>query len=197
MNLYFTPLPINLMPLAKFKVRKRDGREERFSFQKLHVSIHQAFKRAKARDHDIASAVAHEVRDDLLKKKKKVVTVGQIERSVEKILRKRKMKNVADSYTLVFLSLKKPKIKSVRKRDGRVQKFEPKKVFKSVCKAFRQAGEPIDKECEKVTQQIINHLEKKHKREAVRVEHIKKAIYAVLEKKHKKVAKAYLTHRYL
>jgi transcriptional regulator NrdR family protein len=195
-NLYFAAEDTFSMPAMK--VRKRDGRTESFSFRKLHASIHQAFRRAGAADHDRASAISHEVRDSLLHKKKKVVAVDEIERTVESVLRRHKLRSVLEAYKLVFLHLHKMKIKTVRKRDGRRQDFDPEKVFKSVCKSFRQAGEPADKRCDKLTQQAVALLEKRYAGKVVPVEEIKETIeFVLVRSKLPKVARAYILYRYM
>jgi transcriptional regulator NrdR family protein len=183
--------------MATLKVRKRDLSIESFSFKKLHRSIVFAFRHAEVRDHDSASAVAHEVRTKLLSGRKKIISTDEIESVVTKVLRKHRQPQVIKFYRLTFLRTRKPKIASVMKISGTVEKFDSEKVFKSVCKAFRMAHEPVDHRCQTITKKAMESLEKKRKK-TLSTEEIREAIVKILEKeKLFGVSRAYLLHRYL
>lgn len=181
------------------RVRKRDGRLEKFSEKKLLHSIGRAFKIADVPDHERAAAIYYEVIHKLAERgEKQVMTVDEIERAVKAVLHKHDLPKVVHGYELVFLRLKPTKIEKVRKRDGRIVDFDPERIFKSICKSFKQTRRTIDKRCESLTGEVIELLDKRYAGQTAPVEAIKETIEFVLVKnKLPDVAKAYSLHRYM
>ncbi len=108
------------------------------------------------------------------------------------------MSDVIKAYNLVFLHIKGLKIKNVMKRDGRVVNFKMHNIFKSIRKAFSQAGVDDGKKCEDITKEVVNILNKKFAGKTVPVENIKETVEHVLvRRKLPKVARAYLLYRYM
>ena len=87
-------------------------------------------------------------------------------------------------------------ITKVRKRDGRIVKFDPTRIKNAIHKAF-VAVELEDKgRAERITNEVIKLLEKKFKKAIPSVEDIQDLVVEVLRKKgYRKVAKEYQAYR--
>ena len=52
-----------------------------------------------------------------------------------------------------------PKIKYVRKRDGRIVRFDQKKITEAIWKSFQSVGEDDKKVADKISDQVVAVLE--------------------------------------
>ncbi|MBD3360264.1 adenosylcobalamin-dependent ribonucleoside-diphosphate reductase [Candidatus Peregrinibacteria bacterium] len=98
--------------------------------------------------------------------------------------------------------MKKPKkiIKKVRKRNGRIEPFNPGKIFLAIKKALKETKEKkpkkIDPLSEKLTHKVIKKLEKNFKRKIPGVEEIQDIVEETLIKNNlSKTAKAFILYR--
>src|SRR3989304_4234825 len=116
------------------RVVKRDGSTQKFQLKKITHSLQRAMRRSKAKGD--AEAIAKEVYSKLRGPR---VSSEQIRNAVNVVLEKNKMKKVYDSYSLMWLYRQPVKIKSIIKRHGGQERFNPEKLFKSIHKAMRAA----------------------------------------------------------
>ncbi len=90
-------------------------------------------------------------------------------------------------------------IKQIKKRDDRLMAFDESKISNAIYKALRSVGEPDIKEANKLTQSVVQKLEKKHKKEEKPqpdVEEIQDLVEEVLIEKNKnQVAKSFILYR--
>ncbi len=180
------------------KVVKRNGHVEKFAMHKLEHSIHLAMKQAKARSD--SRKIAHNVVAELNKKyrKKKVVDVEKIRNITCAVLRKNGLRKTCDYYMFVWLHSRPAKTKKVIKRDGRVVKFHPVRIYKSMQKAMRHSHVKNLFAAGKMTNQVIAAIDRKYKGKPVPVESIKDTVEHVLRKnKMHDAAKAYILYRYI
>ncbi len=178
------------------KVKKRNGKREKFNKHKLLHSIHHAMHMAGISNATFEEKIASDVINRL--KKKKVVDTEDIRKTVCYALRKDKHHKVCDYYELVWLHAKPVKIKGVIKRDGRNEKFSPEKLFKSVQKSFKQAGIQDGKALQKVMQDVLSALGKKYTNKHVPIENIKETVeFYLVRRRFPEVAKRYMLYRYM
>ncbi len=87
--------------------------------------------------------------------------------------------------------------KKIKKRDGRVVKFDSSKITQAIFKALRAVGEPDFDLAKKLTEKVIEKLKTKiPKGETPQVEQIQDVVEEVLVEQGKaKVAKAYILYR--
>jgi anaerobic ribonucleoside-triphosphate reductase len=88
-------------------------------------------------------------------------------------------------------------IKFVRKRDGRLEPFDPKKIEVAVFSAAKAVGGEDIEKAQEITRQTISFLEVLYKGDRVpTVENIQDLVEKVLiENGHAKTAKAYILYR--
>lgn len=88
------------------------------------------------------------------------------------------------------------KITEVRKRDGCLVDFEPKRIEKAIFKALTAAEEGDGKLAKKLSQKVINLLKKRLKKEIPSVEQIQDIVEEILILEgYAKTAKAYILYR--
>lgn len=183
--------------LPKF-VKKKDRTTQKFDKGKLESCMLRVLKHVGEKDESLAIRVAHETCTEVGKTKSQTTTSDKIRRAVCKVLRKNKMPKGIEYYECVFLHIKGLKIRKVVKRDGRVEKFNPHKIFKSIRKVFSEVGIEDGKTAEKLTKDVISILEKKYGNKPVPVESIKEDVeYVLVKNKFPQVAKAYILYRYM
>jgi len=90
-------------------------------------------------------------------------------------------------------------IKRIRKRDGRIVSFKPKKITNAIFKATQAVGGKDREKAKKLTKKVIELLEKRIKPgEIPTVEQVQDAVEKILvENGHYKTAKAYILYRAL
>jgi ribonucleoside-diphosphate reductase alpha chain len=87
-------------------------------------------------------------------------------------------------------------ITKVRKRDGRIVKFDPKRIKDAIHKAFIAVELEDRGRAEKVTKEAVKLLEKKFKEKIPSVEDIQDLVVKILRKRgYKKVADEYQAYR--
>ncbi|MBF0252478.1 MAG: ribonucleoside triphosphate reductase [Candidatus Omnitrophica bacterium] len=88
-------------------------------------------------------------------------------------------------------------IKFIRKRDGRLENFEPQKIAKAIFRAAKAVGGEDMEKAKQVTRQVISFMEVMYKGNRVpTVENIQDMVEKVLiETGHAKTAKAYILYR--
>ncbi len=91
----------------------------------------------------------------------------------------------------------KTKIEKIRKRDGRVVKFDPEKATKAIWSAAQAVGGKDKTMAEKLTKDVVKVLERKYDGDGIPgVEHVQDIVEKVLiENGHAKTAKAYILYR--
>ncbi|MBI2578826.1 MAG: hypothetical protein HYW26_03885 [Candidatus Aenigmarchaeota archaeon] len=90
------------------------------------------------------------------------------------------------------------KTMKVIKRDGRTEKFQPRKILGSIRKALAHAHESRPGLAEKLAKQAQALIARKYRGKPVPVEAIKETLEFVLVKnKLPKAAKAYILYRYM
>ncbi|RLE51656.1 MAG: ribonucleotide-diphosphate reductase subunit alpha [Candidatus Methanomethylicota archaeon] len=88
-------------------------------------------------------------------------------------------------------------IEKVRKRDGRLESFQPSKIANAIALAFKAVGEKDGEVAEKLAAQVVKILEDKFKGSIPSVEDIQDVVEEVLMKSgYTKVAKAYILYRH-
>lgn len=88
-------------------------------------------------------------------------------------------------------------IKKIYKRDGRIAKFNPKKINLAIAKAFKAVKHKDGQLIKKVSSQVVKVLEKKFARKIPRVEDVQDVVEETLIKNNlADVAKAYILYRY-
>ena len=179
------------------KVKKRNGKVEKFSHQKLINSIDLAMHISGRQNKDLSHKVAHDTTKILEGKRKQTVTSEDIRKSVCTALKKDKHHDVCEFFSLVWLHSKPTKIRHVVKRDGRKERFSSEKLFKSVQKSFRHSGINDQRELLKTTQQILETLRRQYANKEVHSENIKLATEYVLTKRAPKAARHYVLYRYV
>ena len=179
-------------------VIKLDGTEERFRRNKIKTSLTKVLNHIGKHDHHLVDLLVDKIYHQLNKLKRKKLNVDEIRKAIRKVLKEHKMNDAVQFYELVFLHIKNLKIKKVIKRNGRIEKFDPHKIFKSIRKSFSEAGLEDGKKCEHLTKEIIKLLEKKYKNKPIPVENIKEDTeYILIKNKLPQVAKAYILYRYM
>ena len=108
-----------------------------------------------------------------------------------------------DNYTLVAISNSKQYVKrgkvimleKIKKRDGRIVRFNPEKINDAVTKAFiAQNMDP--KLADEVTSSVLKRVDSKFRRSIPTVEDIQDEVeHALVELKYTEVAKAYIIYR--
>ena len=91
----------------------------------------------------------------------------------------------------------KTKIKKIKKRDGRIVKFNPDKIATAIWKAAKAVGGKDKEKPKELAEQVVRLLEKKLKpRQVPTVEQVQDLVEKVLvENGHYKTAKAYILYR--
>jgi anaerobic ribonucleoside-triphosphate reductase len=91
----------------------------------------------------------------------------------------------------------KRKVEKIRKRDGRVARFDPGKITNAIWAAAQSVGGKDKSIAEKLTKEIVKVLERKYDDGGIpSVEHIQDMVEKVLiENGHAKTAKAYILYR--
>ncbi len=181
------------------KVIKRDETIQNFKIKKLTTSIWRALRHSGINDDGtLADSISKEVVFDLTKKKKLAVSVNEIENSVLKALKKRKLEKTREAYFFEWLHLRQYKINRVEKRDGTIEKFSAEKLFKSINKALIHSGLDNPKISKKIMQDTLNLLEKRYKGKILPVENIKSTVeYVLVRHKLPESARFYMLHRYM
>lgn len=179
-------------------VIKRNGTIERFQSQKIIHALEKAHAHAHGRNKETEKVWMQEVALKVHKLRPRQLSSDVIRKVVVDELKTRKMKAVADHYDYSFLQDSKSPLKKVIKRDGRTQEFSPKKIYKSVRKAFTMVSVHHERECERVTKMIVKRLEKMAGRKPIPIEAIREATEEVLEQTgYQTVAHRYMLHRYM
>ncbi len=84
----------------------------------------------------------------------------------------------------------------IKKRDGRVVKFDLKKITEAISKAGKATGEFDEKAAQKLTLQVVNLTQQVIDREVLTVEEIQDIVEEVLlSSPYRKTAKAYILYR--
>mgnify|MGYP001619221088 CR=1 FL=1 len=87
---------------------------------------------------------------------------------------------------------------TVVKRSGRTEAFHPYKLFKSIKRAFTDAGEEGGPVAERLTHEITRRLGETHGRAMVPVTAIRQLTAAILaQRKFRKAERMYVMHKYL
>ncbi len=88
------------------------------------------------------------------------------------------------------------KIQYIRKRDGRLVKFEEKKIAEAIYRAVEAVGGSDKKQTNFITKQVCDILETIFKKDVPTVENVQDLVEKMLiENGHAKVAKAYILYR--
>ena len=83
-------------------------------------------------------------------------------------------------------------IERIRKRDGRIVKFDEKKIADAIHKAFIAVELEDGKKAKKLTKEVVRVLERRFKEKIPSVENVQDVVIEILKKKgYKKVAKEY------
>ena len=91
---------------------------------------------------------------------------------------------------------KKIKFNQIKKRDGRIVNFDQSKITKAVFKVFQAQGRDDKKLAEKISDKIVDNLNKNFEGKTPSVEQIQDIVVNVLNKeKYKEVAEAYNLYR--
>ena len=179
-------------------VVKMDGTEEKFRKNKIKLSLSKVLKHIGRHDSNLIAVITDKVCHEISKYRLKKISVERIRTIIKKVLKSHKMNDAAKYYELVFLHIRNIKLKKVVKRDGRIENFDPHKIFKSIRKSFSETGLEDGKKCEQLTKQVIKLLGKKYKNKSVPVENIKEDIeYILIKNKLPHVAKSYILYRYM
>jgi len=178
------------------RVKKRNGRIEKFSRQKIlrsiRISLHMMGKESLKLEEKITDDVINRL------KTKKSVDTEDIRKSVCSALRKNKHHDVCDFYSLVWLHAKPVKIRYVIKRHGGKEKFSPEKLFKSVQKSFNHAHVKDGKRLQDTVNHIFLLLNKKYSNKDIETTEIKDIVeYVLVKRKLDNVAKHYIMYRYM
>ncbi len=100
------------------------------------------------------------------------------------------------TYEAIELENKYNKITQVKKRDGTIVLFDSKRITDAIFKAARAVGGHDRKTAEKLTEEVVELLNKKNDGEIPTIENIQDLVEKVLiESGHAKVAKAYILYR--
>ncbi len=179
-------------------VIKRNGSTERFQSKKIVEALEKAHAHAHGRKKETEKIWMQEIALKVHKLRPKQLSSDIIRKVVADELKTRNMKPVADHYDFSFLQDSTSFLKKVVKRDGRTQEFSPKKIYKSLRKAFAMAEIHHERECERVTKLIVKRLEKIAGRKPIPVEAIREVAEGVLlETGHRVAAHRYMLHRYM
>jgi ribonucleoside-diphosphate reductase alpha chain len=88
------------------------------------------------------------------------------------------------------------RITLIRKRDGRLVPFEPRKIAIAIEKAFRAVGEADEAESQELAGRVVSRLEKDLKGRTPSVEEVQDVVERVLiDEGYGRVAKAYILYR--
>ena len=86
--------------------------------------------------------------------------------------------------------------KSIKKRDGRVVKFNPEKIAEAITKAANATEEFGEKEAKKLAEKVLERAQKEIPEKIPSVEQLQDIVEEVLlDSKFKKTAKSYITYR--
>jgi len=176
-------------------VIKKDGTVQKFNLKKLQNSIDKSLKMTKINNPLLAQNISYEV---AYKLDKRNVTSNDIRKTVEEVLKRRKLNDVYRTYSLIWLRIPKPKLKNVEKRSGGIEKFDTEKLFKSIHKALYSARVHNDQLAARLTKETVKILEKDFKNKTVSTDYIKSVVERVLNKHRQKLAaKHYVIYRYI
>ncbi len=178
------------------KVKKRNGRIQKFDTKRLlksiHVSLHKTGLDNVKLEERIADGVVKHIGH------RKVADTEDIRSAVCYVLKKNKHHEACDFYSLVWLHAKPVKVKYVMKRHGRKEKFSPEKLFKSVQKSFNAAGVKDGKALQDSMQEILRILGKRYKGKYATSDEIKDIVeYALVKRNLNSAAKNYIMYRYM
>jgi len=86
--------------------------------------------------------------------------------------------------------------RSIKKRDGRVVRFNPEKIVEAISKAANVTEEFSEKEATKLAEKVLERAQKEIPEKIPTVEQLQDIVEEVLlESKYKKTAKSYITYR--
>ncbi len=177
---------------------KRDGSTKKFHPGKIVISLEKAFAHARNRKKLKETAWMDEIAEKVRKMRPKSMSSDLVRKIVVDELVARKMKDVASHYEFSFLKAEDSPLTKVIKRSGKKEKFDPKKVYKSIRKAFSMAGIHKERECERLTKTVISRLEKKFGSKLIPVESIRDETGKLLmEHGHEHAANRYMLHRFM
>ncbi|MEK6902231.1 MAG: ATP cone domain-containing protein [archaeon] len=180
------------------RVVKRNGSVERFQSYKIVEGLEKSYAHARGRKKLIEKIWMEEIALRVHRVRPKQLSSDTIRKIIVDDLNTRKMNDIADHYDFSFLQESPSKIKKVLKRSGKTELFSPKKIFKSIRKAFSMTGIPRERECERVTKIIIRRLEKIVGNKPLPVEAIREVTEeALMETGHHAAAHRYMLHRYM
>lgn len=178
------------------KVKKRNGRIEKFQRHKLLKSIHESLDWAGINDMELEDKLADKAMKSI--HEKKIIDTEDIRNAVCLALKKNKHHEVCDFYSLVWLHAKPAKIRYVIKRHGDNERFSPEKLFKSVQKSFKHAHVKDGKRLQDAINDILAFINKKSGGKYIESYEIKEIVEYVLVKRNLgKVAKAYVMYKYM
>ncbi|MBI4017518.1 MAG: hypothetical protein HY366_01075 [Candidatus Aenigmarchaeota archaeon] len=179
-------------------VRKKSGHVVRFSRKKLAGSIKRTLGHVNVEDKHLTDRITRDICAELCRISPVTADADKIRGAVIRILKKNKIPGAAECYDCVFLHIKGLKVKTVIKRSGKREEFEPYKIFKSMRKSFRDAGIEDGKTCERLTKEVVRLIDRKYPGKPVPVEVIKEYTeYVLVKNKMPQVARHYILHRYM
>ena len=86
--------------------------------------------------------------------------------------------------------------RSIKKRDGRVVRFNPEKIVEAISKAANATEEFSEKEAKKLAEKVLERAQKEIPEKIPTVEQLQDIVEEVLlDSKYKKTAKSYITYR--
>jgi transcriptional regulator NrdR family protein len=168
--------------MAIAHVKKNNGREEPFDAEKLYWSVLNALKHVDRDDHDFAKLVTREAISDIEKRGHDPVPTDAIRQTVLHVLKEQGERRGAAAYEMTSLYLTGLPMGNVIKRNGDEEPFHPYKLFRSIKKAFKDAGEGNGKRVELLTKEIATRIAEEYAGKAVAADTIRSYTAHTLQK---------------
>ena len=180
-------------------VHKNNGTIEPFDARKVKRSLLATLRHAGTPDAlAAADRFSHEAIERLEGRGRKRITSDDIRQAVLHVLREDKQTKAVEQYELTSLHMLTTGLHAVIKRSGRTETFHPYKLFKSIKRAFADAGEEGGPVAEKLTHEIGQRLREAYGREAIPVAAIRQLTAQVLkDRRFAKAERMYVMHKYL
>jgi len=196
--------------MTDLSVIKKDGRKQEFNREKLRTSILKACEKRPISYRDIervANKIERKIRD-LGKSEVKTSLIGEMVMAELKPLDEVAYVRYASYYRPFsdvqsfqrelkrIRTFSRGKITKIKKRDGRIVRFDQRRITEAIWKAAQAVGGEDRKIAEDLSNEVVEILKEKYSHKIPTVEEVQDVVEKVLvENGHAQTAKAYILYR--